>query len=207
MPAKPIEISKSKLLLVEGEDEKRFFGALITRLGLQGRIQIIPYEGKTNLNPFLKALANMPGFNKVISIGVERDSDDDPKATFRSVCDALNHAKLPVPKYPMTFVNNNPRTGVIILPDEKEDGALETVCLKSVEDDAAMPCVSKYFECLNNGNVHLPRNKREVAKAKVQVFLASRPKPGKRLGEAAEAGYWPWDDDAFAKVKSFLSGL
>lgn len=27
---------------------------------------------------------------------------------------------------------------------------------------------------------------------------------GKRLGEAAQAGYWPWDDDAFADVRNFL---
>jgi hypothetical protein len=46
-----------------------------------------------------------------------------------------------------------------------------------------------------------------MSKAKVHAFLASRYEPDKRLGEAAKAGYWPWDNEAFETVKSFLQQI
>jgi hypothetical protein len=64
-----------------------------------------------------------------------------------------------------------------------------------------MPYVERYFECLQEQGLPWPRNR---SKARVQTFLASRSEPGKRLGEAAQAGYWPWEDRAFEQVKDFL---
>jgi len=64
--------------------------------------------------------------------------------------------------------------------------------------------VEQYFECLQQEELPLPDN---ISKAKVQVFLASRCKAGLRLGEAAQAGYWPWDDQAFRQVRDFLQQI
>ena len=52
--------------------------------------------------------------------------------------------------------------------------------------------------------VPLPKN---MSKAKVQVFLGSRKEAGKRLGEAAHAGYWPFGDNAFRPMKDFLQQI
>jgi len=64
--------------------------------------------------------------------------------------------------------------------------------------------VEQYFECLQQEELPLPDN---MSKAKVQVFLASRRKAGLRLGEAAQAGYWPWDAKAFEHVRDFLQRI
>lgn len=39
------------------------------------------------------------------------------------------------------------------------------------------------------------------------VWLASEVEPEKRLGEAAEAGYWPWTSPAFDALRQFLLAL
>ena len=80
---------------------------------------------------------------------------------------------------------------------------LETLCLAAVTGDPVMPCVETYLECVQQYAAAPPRN---LAKAKVQAFLASRDRPG-QLREAARRGYWPWDDPTFAPMKQFLQAL
>ncbi len=82
---------------------------------------------------------------------------------------------------------------------------LEDLCLKAVENDAAMSCVDEYFRCLEDQNITL----KEVAipKARLHTFLASREKPGLRLGEAAEKNDIPLDSPVFEPVVNFLRQL
>lgn len=195
-----IEIMQPNLLVVEGKEEELFFGALIKHLGLQNA-QVIGVGGKTTLRQNLKALTLSPGFADVIFLGVVRDANDNPSAAFQSVHNALQAANLPAPERPLVPVGDSPRVAVMILPEEGEAGMLEDLCLKSVMQDPAMHCVEQYFECLRQKGLPLPSN---ISKAKVQVFLASRRRAGLRLGETAEAGYWPWDAETFQQVKTFL---
>jgi hypothetical protein len=109
---------------------------------------------------------------------------------------------LPVPEFPMFPIGRGPQVTVMILPDGHTRGMLEDVCLKTVEEDPAMLCVEEFFKCLQERNVSMPRNN---SKARVQVFLGSRLEAGKRLGEAAKAGYWPWDHMALDQIKNFLT--
>lgn len=197
-----IEIEQPNLL-VEGREEELFFEALIKYLGLQN-IQIMPFGGKKNLRPFLKALVMSPGFSEVISLGVVRDANRDPHGAFQSVHDALHAASLPVPNCPLTPFGERPRVAVLILPGSDRGGALEDLCLDAVAQDPSMRCVERYFKCLEQEGLSLPDN---ISKAKVQVFLASRHKAGLRLGEAAQAGYWPWEAEAFGNVKDFLQRI
>jgi len=194
------EITKPHILAVEGREEELFFQALINHLGLQ-QIEIKGIAGKTNLRPRLKALASTPGFDQVTFLGVVRDANADPNAAFRSVRDALQAANLPAPERPLSPAGQSPRVTVMILPEQGTQGMLEDLCLRAVAQNPAMPCVERYIQCLQQQGLPLPHN---LSKAKVQVFLGSRPEAGKRLGEAALAGYWPWDDRAFEQVKSFL---
>jgi hypothetical protein len=198
-----VRIEQPNLLVVEGKDEELFFGAFIKTCGLQG-IQVMPIGGKEQLRKNLKALVNTPGFSDITSLGVVRDADSDPKAAFQSVCDALQNANLLIPKCPLKPVGKNPRVAVLILPRGNEHGALEDLCLKAVAQYPALCCVEQYFQCLHQQGVPEPRN---LSKAKVQVFLASREEAGKRLGEAAQAGYLPLEHEAFEEVRDFLRQL
>jgi len=212
MPAKiekpgsePVLIKHPHLLIVEGLEDARFFSALIEHMRLEKvQIQIIVAGGKTEIRNRVRAIANAPGFKEmVVSLGILRDANSDPNAAFQSIRDALKAVGLPSPNCQLEVVGSKPRVGVLILPGSSP-GSLEDLCLASVTEDPAMACVEQYFECLKKLGSLLPDN---ISKAKIHVFLASRPKAGLRLGEAAEKGYWPWNHEAFEPIKNFIKNL
>ena len=67
-----------------------------------------------------------------------------------------------------------------------------------------MECVEGYIKCLKDNDCLLCNN---VSKARVHTFLASQPDPEWRLGEAACAGCWDFDHEAFAQLRDFLAAL
>lgn len=182
-------------LVVEGDEDRFFFEAFINYLGL-GQIQIVPIGGKTELQRNLSTLVKTSGHENMVSLGVVRDADLNPISAFQSVCGALHGTGLSVPDRPLAATGNNPRVAVMILPAENLAGMLEDLCLRSVAENPTMFCVEQYFQCLQERGVPKPRN---MSKAKVQAFLASKEEAGKRLGEAAHAGYWPFSDNALDK--------
>ena len=196
-------ITESKLIIVEGEDDKNLLLALIKEIGLRG-IQIISVRGKGEMQDKIMAIRNTTNFeNKVTSLGVVRDADEDAENTFLSVCDALSKAGLSVPRGPLTISSGTPRVIVLIWPCDKKEGTLEDVCLQSVAELSEVECLSQYFECLQKQRV-IPGN---MAKAKVQAFLASRPESCPHLGVGALKGYWQFESKAFDGVKNFLAQL
>lgn len=197
------KIEKPVVLVVEGKDDELFFQAFLDYLQIKN-IQILKINGKNNLRPKLRALKQTPGFNVVKSLGIVLDADEDARATFQSVCNALQYAKLPVPKHPSEPIDGPPSVAVMILPNGNEPGALESLCIRAVAEDPAMPCVEKYFECLRENKVDLDHN---IDKAKAHAFLASRREAGKRIGEAAKAGYWPWSSQVFRPLKEFIERI
>ncbi|MHC4198875.1 MAG: DUF3226 domain-containing protein [Planctomycetota bacterium] len=199
---KPIE--EPNLLVVEGKDEERFFARFLKHLGV-ANVDIRGVGGKHSLRRELRLLTQpSPGFENVEALGVIRDADDDPANAFKSVCDALGEVCLAVPKECGEICGEEPRVGVMILPGKDRRGALEGLCFESVQDDAAIKCVEDYFDCLVEQAQKMPG---ENAKKKLQVFIASREGAARLLGEAAEAGVWPWESPAFDEVKGFLRTL
>jgi hypothetical protein len=201
---KPLSpITKSKVLIVEGEEEIRVFSELIAHLNLPD-IEIRDIGGKTKFRTNVRTLTITPGFYNVTSVGVIRDADDNPASAFQSVCDALQSAGFAKPTKTLQPVGDSPQVVVMILPDGETPGMLEDLCLKSVEEDPAIRCVDEYFECLQERLGRLPSN---LSKARVHAFLASRERPDLRLGEAAQKGHWPWGHPAFEQVRQFLNAL
>ncbi len=199
-PPPPSTVEEPTVFGVEGMDQAYFFGALLRYLGLDGVVWNL--KGKSEYKKRLTALKQTTGFEQnVVSLGVVRDADDNAAAAFESVQGALRAAQLPVPEHPLEPIGDAPQVTVMVLPGQGEPGMLENLCLKAVEGDPAMVCVNRYFECLKQENVPLPRNR---AKANLQVFLASRKKVALRVGEAAQAKVWPWEGQAFGEVKRFL---
>jgi hypothetical protein len=137
----------------------------------------------------------------VRSIGVVRDADAEPAAALNSVRGALSRAGLPVPEGTLVPTAGPLKVTVMILPGASRPGALEDLCLDAVAGDPAFPCLGRYFECLKEVGTEGPRN---LSRARMQVFLASRLEAGKRLGEAAQAGYLPWGAPAFDELRRFV---
>jgi len=204
VPLSPI--TATKLIAVEGKEEVNFLCALKDCLGIDD-VEIRDIAGKYVLPTKLKSLVKTPGFSNVVSFGVMRDANSSASAAFQSVCGALRSAGLSVPAQPLMPVQadqGQPQVVVLILPHGASEGMLEDVCLQSVVGDPAMTCVGEYFQCVKRNLSSLPSN---LSKAKVHAFLSSRDKPDLRLGEAAQKGYWPWDNQTFDPVKQFLSML
>jgi hypothetical protein len=113
-------------------------------------------------------------------------------------------ANLPAPVNTMVSVGAGPQVSILILPDAVTPGMLESLCLAAVENDPAMQCVDAYFNCLKQQMAVSPRN---LTKSPLHAFLSSRPKSDLLVGEAASAGYFPWNHPAFDQVKQFLQSL
>jgi len=198
-------IEKSKLIIVEGEEDEKIFRQLISHFKLTD-IQVSPTQGKTKLRSYLKALKTLREFYNVVSIGIVRDADENPDGAFQSVCSALKHVGLAAPRQPLISAGERPATSVLILPDINQKGMLEDIFLKSIENSTEMECVNKYFDCLKRNNLSLPKDI-EMSKARVHVYLASKPRPDLRLGESVSAGYWNLENNIFKKIKDFLYQL
>jgi hypothetical protein len=178
---------------------------LLEKLGI-GDVQVVGVGGKTQIGPVLKTLRTTePSFENVTSLGIIRDADDNDKDAFKSVQGALKAANLPCPKKPLVPAGISPKVSVMILPPGALRGALEDMCLASAEDDTAMSCVDDYFACLAAKGIEA--DKKDVSKAKAQVFLASRKELSSSVGIAARKGYWPFQANAFDAVKTFLQSM
>lgn len=200
------------LLLVEGRDEDRLVAALNRQLP-HGGLQVVIYGGQDKLRPGLPPLVQSPGFTETVTaLGVVQDGGAHPERRQQSVHDALAAAGLPAPQAAMTLArgprplpSGRPgpeiRVAFFLTPGSGQPGMLEDLCLASVEDDPAMECVNGLFACLDEKGIARPDN---MPKARAHAFLATRPRPDLRLGEAAEAGIWPFDHPAFGQLKEFL---
>lgn len=204
LPQSQSSITYSKVLVVEGHDAFQFFKALLRHLGLLDKIEIRNSGGVGDIPTYLETLVDTPGFDRVISLGIVRDAEDNAGSAFQSVCSGLKQAKLSAPQRVTEIADGTPKVSVFILPDCVNPGMLEMLCLQAVNADPAIFCVEQYFQCLQRQGVTLPGN---ISKAQVHTFLSSRAKPNLLLGQAAHEGYWPWDNPAFDSVKQFLTSL
>ena len=206
----------NRLLLVEGNDDLRFFQEFARYIGTS-ELEISSYHGKFNLGNDLSNRVRSAGFQAVSSLGIVRDADESSRSAFDSVVGSLQRANLPVPNAPIIPTEHNGlRISVLIVPPGDDEGELEDVCLRSVEGYRDMECVESYINCLQNTGPPIASNR--LAKARLHSYLAIGPvhendgnalrmRPALRLGEAAEAGLWDWSSPAFQELAEFLRGL
>jgi hypothetical protein len=201
-----IEIKADRLLLVEGNDDQNFFQKLIEDIGPDG-IQIISMKGKENFGiPNLKSIINTPGFREVKSLGIVLDADENANNTFSSICTVLRECGLPVPAQPMQIISASLKVGVLVIPPGVAKGEIEDLCLAAIKEYNELECIENYFSCLKE-KLPLDKFPRDLSKAKVQAFLASREESVPHLGVAAQKGFFPLDHNIFEDIKIFLRSL
>jgi hypothetical protein len=201
--AKRISDDIVRTLIVEGSHDELFFESFLAHLGIKN-VQCFPIGGKTLLESHLKAFIKDPRFPEQRAIGIVRDADNDAKAALESVRNALNSNGLVAPKNAWVFSGHAPAIYIAILPDEKNCGALETLCLRSKASDEIITCVDAYFECLSAKGIATDSLS---DKHRIQTYLASKKEDFLQTGTAAKNGYWKFEDPAFNKVRSFLVDL
>ena len=204
--ATPKPISSPKQLIVEGNDEVRLLKAMFKHFNIQG-IQLQNCEGFDDFRKFLNAFMALSGFSDIQSLGIVADAESRRSGREQAIREALSAKGLPSPTGPLQVASNS-RLSVayLVIPSDKDSGMLENLCLDSIADDIGMPCVEYYFECIKHTSLAGPKDV-WMPKARLHAFLASRDRPGMRLGEAAEKGIWDFDADVFDTLRRLLEIL
>jgi hypothetical protein len=211
-------ITQAKVLLVEGKNEEQFFGAFFQHIGIND-VQIRQIFGKDQLAANLRLFMNEAGYPAVTAFAIIRDADSSSDDTFKSVIDTLKSLDLPFPKRNEEFANKaRKKVGVYIMPDGKNPGMLEHLCLMTVKDHPVMQHVNTLFAAFSRDLVkrestdgpmqpdknYYPKNE---AKAKVQAFLSGMYKTVHTAGLGAREKYWNFDNACLANLKKFLENL
>ncbi len=204
-PVTPTSITRSHVLLVEGNDDDYFFRALLRYMQSDQDIQIRLFNGKDNRAIF-PAFLNDPGFSLVTSYAIIRDADTNARAALESIQKLLKDYAQPCPPQHSTFAHNDSVTaGIFIMPGNGAIGMLEDLCLQSVNGHPIMPHVDTFMERVRTTmQTEAPKN---TSKAKVQAYLAGMKKTVNSLGIAAQNHYWPFDSEAFSPLRQFLTEL
>ena len=199
-------IRSDRLLLVEGRDEVNLFDALMKHcLDAGPTVQVIDAGGKDRFPKNLRALSTAARARPSLrAIGVVRDADNDAAGAFRSVCDHVRNAGYEPPAVHGKFSDATPSIGVFIVPNGEEPGAIETLCRRSKEGDAAAACVDDFLNCLDE---HAAMRSINVDKSFAHAYLATTENPVARVGEGAMQGAWDFDSPAFAELADFLRKL
>lgn len=196
-------IESSVQLLVEGNDQRNFFEALVEHLQLP-EVQIRNFGGVDDLRGYLAALVNMAHFSTVRRMGIVRDAETSATSAFESVQSALRNASLAVPDQPAKLVPGKPNVGVLVLPGGADSGMLETLLCKTFAGTPVDRCVDELFACVKP---LLPSELKRPEKARCRVWLATKPEPHLSVGVAAKRGYWELGHPALAGVRAFLKAL
>ena len=94
--------------------------------------------------------------------------------------------------------------GVFIVPDSSRTGAIETLCRRSVDGEAAAVCVEEYLECLKTRDALRSSN---PDKTFAHAYLAAMEDPVARVGEGALQGVWNFQSTAFDALSQFVRDL
>lgn len=200
-------INRSRVLLVEGKDELRFFSSLLSAIPGSNSFQVVPV-GKEKLRESLSIVRAMFAQAALTceALGVVRDADEDARGAFQSVRDALSHEEWAPPGRHGEVTCSLPKIGVFIMPDGEEKGALETLCRRAVEDTEAGRCATEYLRCMERaGRVAGVAARRD--KAFAHTYLAGSEDPVARVGEGAQQGIWDYTHAAFSPLVDFVRRL
>lgn len=195
--------TKTRLLVVEGDDEINFFKKLLNVIGIADRVDIRQSGGKDQFKKRMPAFTVASGFRKLEMIAVIRDADENANDAFKSVTGVLRKIGLKTPDKPGGYSSGVPMVGVFIMPDNSSGGMLEDLCLDTVKDHEAMNCVDEFIACTKR----LKEGPKNISKAKVQAFLATRSRDVNSLGLGAQMGYWNLESEKLQPLINFLNRL
>lgn len=195
-------ITSNKVLAVEGNDEWNFFDALFKHIGIND-VQIEDVGGKDQFKKQLPAMVKTTGFSDVEIFAVIRDADINANNAFRSVKNILKKEGFNLPNNRNQFRAGTPKVGIYIMPGNSDEGMLEDLCLLSVRETPAMPCVNHFSECCESLD-DMPSN---LSKLRAQAYLAAMPRIVNCVGLGAQRGYWDFDSQELDDIKSFLSNF
>ena len=207
MPQRRVTLEEDILLLVEGRDEVGLFNGLIKNClqGNKSQIQVLDAGGKEKFKDNIETIRTLALKRPTLrSIGIIRDADSNAESSFISVCNSLRAVGYKPPAAHAEFSDATPSIGVFIVPDGSQSGAIETLCRRSVQGEAAAECVDEYMECLTTNDALQSKN---PDKTFAHAYLAAMEDPVARVGEGALQGVWDLQSPAFDALSQFVHNL
>lgn len=209
------EIKKPCLLLCEGMDEVQFLiwylnSKLLQENSAYDKIQILDFGGIRDLSKYLRTLSGMDNFDKVERIAVMRDAEMDSLAAVDSlnmvVANASELQEIVSP-YPYFLLPGKNEQG------NWQNGTLEDLCLRIFRESEDQELSKKQAQDLSSRflqeSVNLRgQNFKRRHKNQLHFYLSATDKyVGMKVGEAARAGAYDWDNVALLELKKFLTVL
>ena len=196
----PRQINKPCQLLVEGKDQFHFFEAMVGHLAI-GDIQVQDFGGISQARPFLGQFVKAPSFGEVRRLGIVRDAETSASSAIQSLKDSLSSVGLPVPSDPGEFSDGSPSVGIMVLPDNRSPGMLETNLCETFEGTEIDMCITDFLGCAQRQEgVTIAK----IYKARAHAWIATRPDPHLSVGYAAKRQYWDLAHESLRSIRDFV---
>ena len=207
-----IQITKEKLLLVEGADEVSVFNTLLEKHEISD-VQVFDCGGNMQLKNKFPAILKSPGFENVKSYAIIQDADSNSQSTLQRVQHLLKSHGQPVPTVAEEFVEKDGlRVGIYILPGAGASGMLEDLYLNTLEGSDLLHCIdkcvdelkTKYPPTAEKGKFSVSNN---LSKVRAHGTLMATSGPHNRLGNATKDGYWGLSHATMLPLTQFIHEL
>jgi len=180
----------SRKLLVEGNDDQHVIWALCEKFHISENFDVVDCGGIENL------LNQLPQRLKsdVEVIGIVIDADMDFAARWQQITGILTRNGYPIPPAPtqngtIITVDDLPRIGVWLMPDNQSEGMLEDfIALLVPEDDALRPFANNVLAEIEAAKAQRYKPVHR-SKAWIHTWLAWQKVPGTPMGKAITSKY------------------
>lgn len=199
-----ISLEKEKVIVVEGRDDEMFFKKLLEKLKIID-IQVFKIGGKGEFKNKFQKVPKFPGFKNVKKIVIILDADKSYQNAKQSIKDNINK-KFKASDEPLVFSSSNPNVAYFIMPNNKDKGMMETLCIASQKNSPAMKQVDKFIDEVNSDDKIKKKPKNED-KAKAQAYLSVMPKISYGMAYGVVKNYWNLDYSDFQKLIDFLKSI
>ena len=176
----------AKLLLVEGQDDKHVVRHLCNTRAPELKFDCRDKGGNAEL---LKAISVEVKLAGRLALGIVADANDDVAARWQAIGNRLRGADVQLPDQPAhggTVIDNDPRVGVWLMPNNSGPGELENFVAELVpKDDPVWPFAKQYIDGIPRE--HRRFSSRKVLRAELHAWLATRQEP-RMMGAAIGTG-------------------
>lgn len=175
------------LFLVEGKDDALFLELLFSQIPVnKDTSRIIVCEGTSGIGKHLSLLVkSFAFFNRVKSVSLFRDADNDFNEALSEIHRALKRYKLPEPGNSKFVIENGKKFGVYLFPRPDENGDLERLALELAEESEELKESNDFIDRIFARNPAQDK----IYKRKVQTYLAAvSPKIRQTVGWAFKDG-------------------
>ena len=203
-PNSTISFEKEKIIIVEGHDDELFLKKLLDKLEISD-IQVLKIGGKSEFKNKFPNIPLFSGFKNVRRIAVILDADNSYQNSKQSIEHNINKV-LKASGNPKEFSSGNPCVAYFIMPNNKDKGMMETLCVFSQKTNPAMKQVDKFIEAVKLDKAIKEKPKIED-KAKAQAYLAVMPKTTYGMSYGIVKNYWDLTHEDFKELIAFLNSI